>query len=88
MAGRTLLIGTWLALASTVMYPGLADPKQGYVMAMMDLLPPLWTRCRQRQSSRYSMIASSPFRTARSGSDAMYAGMIQPVGPLPAASPP
>src|SRR5690606_27098350 len=29
-----------VALASTVMYPGLEDPKQGYVMAMIDLLPP------------------------------------------------
>jgi Na+/proline symporter len=29
-----------VALASTIMYPGLDDPKQGYVMAMVDLLPP------------------------------------------------
>jgi Na+/proline symporter len=28
-----------VALASTVLYPGLADPKQGYVLAMVDLLP-------------------------------------------------
>ena len=29
-----------IALASTIMYPGLDDPKLGYVMAMVDLLPP------------------------------------------------
>src|SRR5688572_15644726 len=29
-----------VALASTILYPNLEDPKQGYVMAMVDLLPP------------------------------------------------
>ncbi len=29
-----------VALASTVLYPGLENPRQGYVMAIMDLLPP------------------------------------------------
>jgi Na+/proline symporter len=29
-----------VALASTILYPGLPDPKQGYIMAMVDLLPP------------------------------------------------
>ena len=29
-----------VALASTILYPALEDPKQGYVLAMMDLLPP------------------------------------------------
>jgi SSS family solute:Na+ symporter len=29
-----------VALASTILYPGLADPKQGYIRAMVDLLPP------------------------------------------------
>ncbi len=29
-----------VALASTVLYPGLEDPKEGYVLAIMDLLPP------------------------------------------------
>ncbi len=29
-----------VALASTILYPGLDDPKQGYVLAIMDLLPP------------------------------------------------
>lgn len=29
-----------VALASTILYPGLEDPKQGYVLAIMDLLPP------------------------------------------------
>ena len=29
-----------VALASTVLYPGLDDPKEGYVRAVMDLLPP------------------------------------------------
>ena len=29
-----------VALASTVLYPGLEDPKEGYVRAVMDLLPP------------------------------------------------
>jgi SSS family solute:Na+ symporter len=29
-----------VALASTVLYPGLENPRQGYVMAIVDLLPP------------------------------------------------
>ncbi|MEQ8330987.1 MAG: sodium:solute symporter family protein [Longimicrobiales bacterium] len=29
-----------VALASTILYPGLEDPKEGYVLAIMDLLPP------------------------------------------------
>jgi Na+/proline symporter len=29
-----------VALASTILYPGLEDPKEGYVRAIMDLLPP------------------------------------------------
>jgi SSS family solute:Na+ symporter len=29
-----------VALASTILYPDLADPKQGYILAMVDLLPP------------------------------------------------
>lgn len=29
-----------VALASTILYPGLEDPKDGYIMAVMDLLPP------------------------------------------------
>ncbi|MSR37052.1 MAG: sodium:proline symporter, partial [Gemmatimonadetes bacterium] len=29
-----------VALASTILYPGLEDPKQGYIMAMVDLMPP------------------------------------------------
>lgn len=29
-----------VALASTILYPGLEDPKEGYVLAVMDLLPP------------------------------------------------
>ena len=28
-----------VALASTILYPGLEDPKEGYVLAVMDLLP-------------------------------------------------
>lgn len=28
-----------VALCSTILYPGLSDPKQGYIMAMMELLP-------------------------------------------------
>jgi Na+/proline symporter len=31
-----------VALASMVLYPGLADPESGYVRAMVDLLPPFW----------------------------------------------
>lgn len=29
-----------VALASTILYPGLANPREGYVMAIVDLLPP------------------------------------------------
>ena len=29
-----------VALASTILYPGLENPRQGYVLAVMDLLPP------------------------------------------------
>jgi Na+/proline symporter len=31
-----------VALASMVLYPGLADPESGYVKVMVDVLPPFW----------------------------------------------